>query len=213
MRKTLSALTLTALTLIGSSIPAVASDAKVARGTITAMAGQSLTLNAGDHEMTFSVDSATVVEARGGSTKMTRAMASGKPGIHLADVLKTGQAVAVTYNDMAGGFHATEIKAVPKSDLPNANPSMRSSGAVASLGEDWITIKGNSGGGASFEQTFKVDGHTRVFAKGAGTAAAKKGGRVPFGEIVSAGDRITVDYSKYGNVILASEIHVTMKAQ
>ena len=129
MRKTLSALTLTALTLVWSPIPALATDAKVAHGTITAIAGHSLTLNAGDHEMTFNVDRSTVVETRGGSTKAARAAASGKPGVHLNDVLKTGQAVAVTYNDMAGGFHATEIKAVPKPDVPNDNPSMRSSGA------------------------------------------------------------------------------------
>ena len=212
MRKTLSALTLTVLTLVWSPIPAFATDAKVVRGTITAMAGHSLTVNAGDHEMTFSVDSTTVVEARGGATKTTRATASGKAGVHLDDVLKPGQAVAVTYNDLAGGFHATEIKAVPKADLPNDNPSMQSSGAVASLGSDWITIKGNSGSGASFEQTFKIDGHTKVFAKGASTASAKKGGKLPFSDVVAAGDRVTVDYSKLGNVILAAEIHVTMKA-
>jgi len=37
------------------------------------MAGQSVTVTVGDRDMTFRIDSKTMVEARGGSTKTARA--------------------------------------------------------------------------------------------------------------------------------------------
>src|SRR5689334_24753117 len=115
MRSTVIAVALAALSVFWGPTPStLAADAKVAKGTITAIGGQSLTVKVGDHDMAFDVDSATRVTARGASTKATRLAASGKPGPHLADVLKTGQAVAVTYSDMAGTFHASDISAIPK---------------------------------------------------------------------------------------------------
>jgi hypothetical protein len=210
MRSTLFALALTALTIVWwPTAPAIAEDARIARGTIVSMDGRSLVVSAAGHEMTFSIDSKTIVEARGGSTKSARAAAAGKPGPKLDEVLQTGQAVAVTYNDVAGTLHATEIKAIPK---PGAANAMRSSGVVKSLGGDWITIQGNSGSGASFEQTFKVDASTRVFKKGAGTAAAAKGGRAPFNELIASGDHVSVGYHKSGDALVASDVRVTMKA-
>ena len=98
--------------------------------------------------MAFNVDNTTMVEARGGSTKSARLAASGKPGPHLAELLKAGQAVAVTYSDMAGNFHASDIKAIPKRaerrtrTLAASNPI----GVVKAIGPDWITINGSSGG-------------------------------------------------------------------
>jgi len=213
MRTTLFTLTLAVLSIVWwPTAAAIAQDARVARGTITAMAGHSLTVKAGDHEMTFSVDNKTVVEARGGSTKSARAAATGKPGPKIDEVLQTGQTVAVTYSDMAGTLHATEIKAIPKSGAANANGSMRSSGVVKSMGGDWITIHGNSGSGATFDQTFKIDGSTKVFKKGAGTAAAAKGGKAPLAEVIVSGDRVSVGYHKLGDALLASDVSVTMKA-
>lgn len=214
MRTTLVALTLAALSIVWWPTAAIAEDLKITRGTITALDGRSLTVKAGDHEMTFSVDNKTMVEARGASTKSARAAATGKPGPNLADVLSTGQAVAVTYNDMAGTLHATEIKAIAKASASNANPdSMRSNGVVTSKGGDWLTIHGSSGSGATFDQTFKVDGSTKVFRTGAGTAAAAKGGKAPFSEIVVNGDHVSVGYHKLGDALIAADIRVTMKAQ
>ena len=140
-------------------------------------------------------------------------MAAGKTGPHLGEVLSAGQSVAVTYKDMSGALHATEIKAMPAAAAApaSANGTMTSTGVVKAIGADWITINGRSGGGASFEQTFKIDSTTKVFAKGAGTAAAAKGGKAPFGEFVAAGDHVSVSYHKQGDALLASDVHVTMK--
>jgi hypothetical protein len=213
MRSTLTALTLTALTVLWGPTPsAIAEDAKVAKGTITAIDGRSLTVKVGGRDMAFNVDNKTTVQARGASTKTSRLAAAGKPGPGLADVLQPGQAVAVTYSDMAGSLRASDIKAIAKSDVPDAASSMRAAGVVKSIGADWITINGRSGGGASFEQTFKVDPKTMVFAKGASTATAARGGKAPFADLVASGDHVSVSYHKLGNALLATDVHVTMKA-
>ena len=215
MRSTLVALTLTALSVfLGPTASALAQDAKVARGTIAAIAGQSVTVKVGDRDMKFSIDNKTMVTARGASTKSARAAAAGKAGPHLDEVLQTGQAVAVTYNDLAGAMHATEIRAILKSTSSpgGSKAEMKSDGVVKSIGSDWITINGHSGGGASFEQTFKIDAATKVFAKGAGTAVAARGGKAPFREFVASGDHVSVSYHTWGNALLASDVHVTLKA-
>jgi hypothetical protein len=213
MKQTLGALTLTAVTVLWGSSSAFAQNSKVARGTVSAIAGQWLTVRVGNEEMKFSVDGKTSVIARGASTKSSRAAAAGKPGPHLNEVLSAGQAVAVTYNDMAGALHATEIKAISKAAAvsnASANAAMKSTGVVKSIGADWITISGRTGA-ATFDQTFKIAPSTKVFAKGAGTATAAKGGKVPFADVVKAGDHVSVSYQKQGDSLLASDVHVTMK--
>ena len=213
MRSTLVALTFTALSVIwGATAPALAQDAKVAKGTITAISGRSLTVKVGDQDLAFNVDHKTMVLARGASSKTSRFAAAGKPGPHLGDLLQPGQGVAVTYSDMAGSLRASEIKAIPKAGASaSAGSEMRSYGVVKSMGADWITINGRSGA-ASFEQTFKIDAATKVFAKRAGTATAAKAGKVRFAELVAGGDHVSVSYHVFGNALLASDVHVTMKA-
>lgn len=196
---------------------ALAEDARVARGTVVAIAGSTLTVKVRDHELTFSVDSKTFVEARGASTKSRQAEAVGRPGPKLGDVLRVGQGVAVTYHEMNGVLQASHVRAVPSAAAGNGSTSaepasLMSSGIVQSIGANSITIAGAGGGGASFTQTFVVDEQTKVFAKGAGTAAAAKGGRVPFAELVTSGDHVNVSYHKMGNMLRASDVRVTMKA-
>src|SRR5436190_16760902 len=91
---------------------ALAEDTKVARGTVVAIDGKSLTVKVRDQEMAFAVDSKTLVEARGAGTKARAAQAAGKSGPRLADVVKVGQGVAVTYHEMNGVRHASVVRAV-----------------------------------------------------------------------------------------------------
>jgi hypothetical protein len=215
MTRILVALTLTTLVVLGgSSSSAFAQSGKVASGTIASMDTRSLTVKVGGQDMTFTVDSKTVVEAKGGSTMSARAAANGKPGPHLDEVLKPGQSVAVTYNAISGPPHATMIKAIPKAaaSTSGVEGSMKSDGIVKAIGADWITINGRGGAGSTFEQTFKVGAGTKVFAKGAGTAAAATGGRAPFAHLVTNGDHVSVSYRLQGDALLASDVHVTMKA-
>jgi hypothetical protein len=211
MKSTVIAFTFTTLSvLLGSSSPAAAGEAKVARGTVASIGAKSVTVKVGGQNMVFAVDSKTMVETRGGSTKSGQAAASGKPGPKLSDLIAAGQSVAVTYNETTGSPYATNIKTVPAP--AGATTELTSTGVVKSMGADWITINGSGGGGSSFEQTFKIDTATKVFAKGAGTAAAAKGGKVPFADIVSGGDHVSVSYHKQGDLLFASNVHVTMKA-
>jgi len=219
MKSTVIALTFTTLSvLLGSSSPASADEAKVARGTVASIGAKSVTVKVGDQDMTFAVDSKTLVEARGGSTKAGRAAAAGKPGPHLNELIAAGQPVAVTYTGTAGALLATGIKTIPKSAAAPAgakaesNAERTSAGVVKSMGADWITINGSGGSGSSFEQTFKIGAATKVFAKGAGTASAAKGGKMPFADIVTSGDHVSVSYHKQGDALFASDVHVTMKA-
>jgi hypothetical protein len=197
---------------------ALADDTRVARGTVVAIGGSSLTIKVRDQEMKFSIDPKTVVEARGAGTKTRTAQATGKPGPKLADVLTVGTPVAVTYHEVGTVLHASNVRALsttPAAENPTGSgevESMTSTGTVQAIGGNSITISGGSGGGAMFTQTFTIDERTKVFAKGAGTAAAAKGGRVPFTEIVSNGDHVSVSYRKVGDRLVASDVRVTLKA-
>jgi uncharacterized protein DUF5666 len=215
MRSTFAALALAAVSLACWPVSAgAAQDTKVARGTISALGGASITIKTADHDMTFKVDSKTFVQARGASTKAGRAAAAGKPGVHLEELLKTGQTVAVTYSEVAGALQAREIKAIASAAATTgtAEAEMRSVGVVKSIGADSLTVTGSGGGGASFVQTFKIDGATKVLAKGAGTAVAAKGGKAPFAELVSSGDHVSVAYHKVGDALIATDVRVTAKA-
>jgi hypothetical protein len=210
---------LAALSIILSPAPyALAQDAHVARGAVTKIDGTTLTVKVGDHEMLFAIDSKTSIEAPGAGTKQRAAEAAGKPGPMLADVVKVGQPVAVTYYDTNGALQASKVRAIstvpsgPSSGSAPGEPhSLTSNGQVAAVAERSITISGNGGGGATFRQTFTIDDRTRVFAKGAGTATRAHGGKVPFTTLVGNGDHVSVSYEKVGGLLYASDIRVTMK--
>jgi hypothetical protein len=195
---------------------ALAQDTKVARGTVVALSGNSLTIKVRDQEMSFIVDPKTIVEARGAGTKARAAQASGKPGPKLEEVLKVGQNVAVTYNDVNGVRHASLVRAVTASSggdgsRPKEPATQISIGTVQSIGANSITIAG-SDNGATFTQTFLVDEDTRVVARGASTAAAAKGGRAPFSDLVASGDHVSVWYRSVEGRLLASDVRVMRKA-
>jgi hypothetical protein len=215
MRSTLFAVTLTALSFTYWPATPSAQENHVAKGIISEIGGTSVSVKVAGEMMTFGVDTKTHVEGRGAGTKARQITASGKPGPQLSDVLKVGQSVAVTYRDVAGKPYASMIRTLPGGGNGGAAvqtaSDMRSTGTVKAIGGDSITIVGASGGGGSFTQTFVVNSATRVVGKGAGTATAAKGGRVPFADLVAAGDKVSVSYRKVGNALQASDVHVTMK--
>ena len=216
MRRMFLALAVTTLVVAGW-LPsrALAQDSNKTRGTISALGGDSVTVKVRDQEMKFSVDAKTVVEARGGGTKARQAEAAGKAGPKLSEVVKTGDAVEVTYVDApSGALRATHIRAIQSvANTGDAKPSeMVSSGTVKSVAANTITIAGSSGHGATFTQSFMIDPSTKVVAKGAGTAAAAKGGKLAITDAVAAGDRVSVSYHEGGGSLQASEVRVTRKA-
>ena len=91
--------------------PKAAAAAKRATGTVKAVAADSLTVSgAGGKDMMFSIDSSTKVVAKGASTKS--AAQGGK--LMIADAVKAGDRVSVTYHEMDGKMHAAEVRVTGK---------------------------------------------------------------------------------------------------
>jgi hypothetical protein len=213
MRTTLLAITLVALSFVCWPATTSAQETRIARGIVSEIGGTFITVKVGSESMTFSADT-THVENRGAGTKARQAMADGKPGLRLSDVVTVGQSIAVTYRDVAGKPYASHIRAIPSvanGGSVKAASEMRSTGTVKAISGDSITIVGTAGGGGSFAQTFVVSSATKVVGRGAGTATAAKGGRAPFTELITAGDRVSISYHTMGNTLQASDIRVTMK--
>ena len=218
MTRTLLVGSIAFLVLFGS-VPsdAVAQNTKIARGTVTALGGDNISVNVRGQEIRFSVDNRTEVEAPGAGTKARRAERTGKPGLALAEVLKTGQGVEVSYRDAGGSLHATRVRAVPvaasrPADAASKPTEEQSSGTVTALSATSMTISGSSGGRATFTQTFAIDPKTKVIGKGAGTAAAAKGGRVAVTDLIEKGDMVSVSFHKVGSDSLhASSVRIVSR--
>jgi hypothetical protein len=109
MRKTL---VIPLLALLFAALPTLSSaQAKpknhmLPNGMVKSVSASSLTVTAKDKDMTFDVDGKTQVVGKGIGTK-SRA-AAGKPTI--VDLLKAGDRVTVTYQDMSGKMHASKIE-------------------------------------------------------------------------------------------------------
>jgi Domain of unknown function (DUF5666) len=219
MTRTVLAFTLASLVILGSPASnAVAQEAKMARGTVTAVAADSLTVKVRDQEMKFGIDAKTLVVAEGAGTKSRQAAAAGKPGPVLAEIIKTGQAVEVQYLDAGGVMHASRVRRITSpgtagGSIVAARPATETAnGTVKSVSADSFTITGSAGGGGTFTQTFTIDRTTKVVGVGAGTATAAKGGSIGFNELVGAGDRVSVMYSKAGSRLHADDVRVTSRA-
>ncbi len=102
MRRTLLALPVVIFTLAGICFAnsAAAQESKKARGTVTAMNATMVTVKVAGADMNFAVDDKTKVEAPGAGTATRRAAAAGKAGVKLGDVVKTGDAVEVSYQSL-----------------------------------------------------------------------------------------------------------------
>lgn len=216
MKRTLIALALGALAVAGwPTTQLLAQETKMARGTVTAIAADSVTVKVGDQEMKFSVDAKTNVEATGAGTRSRQAQAAGQPGPKLADVVKVGQPIAVSYTDMGGSLHASRIRAITSVGAAGggvAADTKTANGTVKSVAATSMTISGSSGAGATFTQTFTIDGTTKVVGRGAGTSAAAAGGKTVVTDLVGNGDRVSVSYHTTGTTLHAAEIRVTSKA-
>jgi hypothetical protein len=207
-RMFLSGLLLAAATML--AIPASAQDTKTARGTVTAVTGDSITVKAGAQDVKVTVDAKTEVIAEGGGTASRAAAAKGAAGPKLAELVKVGDNVEVNYRETGGMMHATTVRRIrspgaggggvsePKPSTPTSN------GTVTAVTGTSLTISGSSGGGGKFTQTLTIDNNTRVVAEGGSTASAK--GKVTITDLVSKGDNVSVTYRESGSTLHATEV-------
>jgi hypothetical protein len=205
MRPLVLALPLAVLAFVSSPIQSAAQESH-SRGTLTAMATDSVTVKVGTTDMKFGVDDKTTVQAPGGSTKSRAAAAAGKAGPKLSEVLKVGDAVEVTYAEATK--HASMIRKV---STPGSGgvPAKTAAGTVTAVSASSLTIEGSGGGGSKFTQTYMIDSGTHVVARGASTSLAGGG---PVTNAVGKGDKVSVSFEEAGSSLKATEIRVTAKA-
>jgi hypothetical protein len=198
---------------------AMAQATKTVKGSVTTVGADSITVKVGGKDMTFAVDGKTHVVAPGGSTKTREAKAEGKAGPMLTDVVKTGQAVEVSYHEK--GMHAATIKAIADAKAAPAAPAaaaapaapaakaQTASGVVSALSGSSLTIKGKSG-----DVTFTVDNKTTVSGTGIGTAARKMseaGAKPTITDLVHDGDTVSVTYHDVDGAKHASVVRIMHK--
>ena len=217
MRRTILGRSLAVATLVSClALPALAQDTKTARGSVTAMSGDTITVKAGEKEMKFTIDAKTRLTAEGAGTAERKAEAAGKAGPRLSDFVKVGDAVEVNYHETGGALHAANVRRIRSAGAGGGGTSDErersetANGTVESLTGTMLTITGSQSGG-TFKQSFNIDGTTRVIAVGAGTAAQAAGGTVQIGDHVGVGDQVTVTYRKAGSALHAEEVRVRAK--
>jgi hypothetical protein len=203
---------LAALIAVGT---AGAQGTKTVRGTVSKTGPDALTVKVGDKDMTFKVDSATQVIARGGATATRAAKAEGKPGAPYTDIVKTGMGVQVEYHEKE--MHAASIRVLPGVPPPpppadaQSSRTMTASGTVTSVSSSSLAVKGSAG-----EDRFAIDEKTAVVGTGAGTKGRemKEAGTKPqITDFVQTGDTVSVRYREDGGTKHASEVRVTKKAK
>ena len=202
-----------AVLLAAAPPAAMAQGTKTVKGSVTAVGADSITVKVGGKDMTFAVDAKTHVVAPGGSTKTREAKAEGKAGPMLTDVVKTGQAVEVSYHEQ--GMHAatiqriTEVPATATAGAAPAPKAQTASGVVSAVTGSSLTIKGKAG-----DVTFTVDPKTTVSGTGVGTAARKMGeaGAEPkISDLVHEGDGVSVTYHDMDGTKHASVVRILRK--
>jgi hypothetical protein len=214
MRRVVLVVPLVAVALLAwFALDATAQTTKTGRGTVTALTGDVVTVKTDGGEMKFAVDAKTTVTADGGSTATRKAEATGKAGPRLSDLIQVGNAVEVTYTESAGTMRATSIRRIADAGRPPGPASESVSGTIDSISGNTMTISGSSGRDITFKQSITVDNSTKIIAEGAGTAAAKSGGKLVLSDHVGPGDRVTVTYETKGTVLHATEIRVRQRVK
>jgi hypothetical protein len=105
------------LTLCLVSLPVLAQSNKVLHGSgrVTAVSGDSFTIQSGSATQAFIVDAQTKVEGKGVGTK-TREMKASQKTPTLTDLLSEADSVIVDYHDIGGGkLHAAKVRIQVKS--------------------------------------------------------------------------------------------------
>lgn len=197
--------------------PAIA-QTKTVKGSVKEVGANTITVTSAGKDMTFNVDVKTTVVARGASTKTRAAEAAGKTGPGIAEVLKAGDAVEVSYHE--AGMHADTVRTIAAPPPPPPAPKeagaeqktkpLTESGVVSAVTGTSLTVKGKAG-----DTTFTVDTKTVVSGTGFGTAGRKivdAGGKPTLGDFVHTGDSVTVSYHDTGVAKMASDVRVTKKA-
>jgi hypothetical protein len=98
-------------TLVLAPVPAFAASAK---GTVAAVAADTITVKVAGKDTTFSVDAKTDVVAKGAGTATKEAKKEGMKGAKFGDIVKVGDEVDVSYKDVSGKNVASMVRVTKK---------------------------------------------------------------------------------------------------
>lgn len=210
MRRTLVMLAAAALAVGLTTANAAPEKGKWVRGKVTAMAGDTLTVDVKGQTMTFTVDKTTEVVKTGAGTK-AREMATKGQTLTLSDLVKVGDEVEVTYTEAEGKMHATMVRpGISAGAMTSEETAKTMEGVVSDVSGSSLSIKDKAGETV----TFVVDTKTKVIGHGLGTMAREKseaGEGVKLSEAVAKGDSVSVTYKPMGEKKHATTVQVTKK--
>ena len=98
---------------VGAALAAQKPKTAMVQGKVTAVTNDSLTITHGADTMTFTVDSATKLIGKGIGTMASQKKAKNEP-FTITDGVATDDLVKVTYHDMEGKMHASQVTIVQK---------------------------------------------------------------------------------------------------
>ncbi|MEO7276134.1 MAG: hypothetical protein ABIX28_00015 [Vicinamibacterales bacterium] len=186
------------------AVIAAPQETQAARGTVTAVSADSLTVTVKDQPMKFVVDGTTDVVAPGGGTMTRAAKADGKTGVSITSVVKVGQSVDVKYHLPAMHAASVRVLGAAAAGAPQGQPSAKSgaptakagnaSGQVTAVSGSSLTLKTSTG-----DATYAIDAKTRVIGNGLGTKAkedAVVGKKQTLTDLVAIGDTVAVTSSE-----------------
>lgn len=108
------ALVLLLVGVVSQAAAAEKAKSKTVQGKVTAVAADSLAIDAGGKALTFGIDNTTKVIGTGVGTKMKDMKAKNQP-FTITDAVGAGDQVKVTYHEMNGAMHAATVNITQKS--------------------------------------------------------------------------------------------------
>jgi hypothetical protein len=186
-----------------------------ARGAITAMGPDSITLDVKGQTLTFKVTAETDVIAPGASTKAREVAKTTGEKPRFSDLLKVGDQVEVRYSESGGTMTADMIRAgISAGAMTSAEAAKgamkKAEGVVTAMSASSLSLKGADGAA----MTFVVDDKLSVVGEGLGTMEKKKavkGAKLTLAEAVAVGDAVQVMYKEMGEMKHASSVIVRKK--
>jgi len=206
------------LALVASLVfaPVSLAQTKWVRGTVVSVTGDTFVVKVAGTDMTFKVDKATELTARGAGTAQREAEKMGAPGVKFAEFVKPGVGVEVHYKDVAGTLTAIEVHSglAPTEGTASAAAAETTGGSargtISAISNASVTVKGDAQ-----EWTFAVDPKTLVVGTGMGTITRqfKAEGKAPtITDLLGVNDKVIVYFKEAAGAKRASEIRVTAKA-
>ena len=180
-------------------------QAKEARGTVTGVTTNTMTVKVGTQDMTFYIDSDTHLEERR-AARDVQAVQPGSPKPRVNDFFEVGNPVVVRYREENGRNHALDVERVGSAG--SANPTKLAEGKVTSVSASHLTVAADG-----HDMTFAITGDTDVLVKGATKATKAAGGGTPLTTFVHSGDMVSVSYKDAKGTLTASEIRVRVASK